>query len=112
MYNIEQRDQNRGLKIKVIGVGGAGNNAVNRMIEDKIKGVSFYLLNTEPSSSKNSSVSFIIVVYSFEPADVKLGETVVLLIIFSALSAFCFIGSILYDDAILTDSSEIFSAIS
>ncbi len=27
--------------IKVIGVGGAGNNAVNRMIESGIKGVEF-----------------------------------------------------------------------
>ena len=33
--------------IKVIGVGGAGNNAINRMIEDKVKGVTFYMLNTE-----------------------------------------------------------------
>ena len=29
--------------IKVIGVGGAGNNAVNRMIEADIKGVDFIL---------------------------------------------------------------------
>ena len=34
-------------KIKVIGVGGAGNNAVNRMIEDGIEGVEFYEFNTE-----------------------------------------------------------------
>ena len=52
MYNMDQREQNKGLKIKVIGVGGAGNNAVNRMIEDKIKGVSFYLLNTETGTLK------------------------------------------------------------
>ena len=31
--------------IKVIGVGGAGNNAVNRMIESGIKGVDFILKN-------------------------------------------------------------------
>ena len=54
MYNMDQREQNKGLKIKVIGVGGAGNNAVNRMIEDKIKGVSFYLLNTETGTLKRS----------------------------------------------------------
>ena len=46
MYN-EQKELNRAPKIKVIGVGGAGNNAVNRMIEDKVHGVTFYLLNTE-----------------------------------------------------------------
>ena len=28
-------------KIKVIGIGGAGNNAVNRMIDAGIKGVEF-----------------------------------------------------------------------
>ena len=33
--------------IKVIGVGGAGNNAVNRMIESGIKGVEFIAINTD-----------------------------------------------------------------
>ena len=35
------------INIKVIGIGGAGNNAVNRMIEDGIEGVEFYEFNTE-----------------------------------------------------------------
>ena len=34
-------------KIKVIGVGGAGNNAVNRMIETGVRGVEFIVLNTD-----------------------------------------------------------------
>ena len=34
-------------KIKVIGVGGGGNNAVNRMIEAGIKGVEFIVANTD-----------------------------------------------------------------
>lgn len=34
-------------KIKVIGVGGGGNNAVNRMIESGIKGVEFIVANTD-----------------------------------------------------------------
>lgn len=34
-------------KIKVIGVGGGGNNAVNRMIEGDVKGVEFIAVNTE-----------------------------------------------------------------
>ena len=34
-------------RIIVIGVGGAGNNAVNRMIEDSINNVEFYVLNTD-----------------------------------------------------------------
>ena len=34
-------------KIKVIGVGGSGGNAVNRMIQAKIRGVEFVAVNTE-----------------------------------------------------------------
>jgi len=34
-------------KIVVIGVGGAGNNAVNRMIDDNISSVEFYVANTD-----------------------------------------------------------------
>ena len=34
-------------KIKVIGIGGAGNNAVNRMIDAGIKGVEFIVANTD-----------------------------------------------------------------
>ena len=34
-------------KIKVIGVGGGGNNAVNRMIDEEVKGVEFIAVNTE-----------------------------------------------------------------
>ncbi len=34
-------------KIKVIGVGGGGNNAVNRMIESGVKGVDFIVANTD-----------------------------------------------------------------
>lgn len=61
MYNnIEQREQSKGLKIKVIGVGGAGNNAVNRMIEEKVKGVSFYLLNTETGTLKRAKTNNIL----------------------------------------------------
>lgn len=36
-----------GAKIVVIGVGGAGNNAVNRMIAEGIKGVMFICVNTD-----------------------------------------------------------------
>lgn len=37
-------------KIKVIGVGGGGNNAVNRMIEHGVRGVDFIALNTDRQS--------------------------------------------------------------
>ena len=33
--------------IKVIGVGGGGNNAVNRMIDEQIAGVEFIAINTD-----------------------------------------------------------------
>lgn len=56
----ENRDFNKTPKIKVIGVGGAGNNAVNTMIEDKVRGVSFYNLNTEGGSLKKSKTNNIL----------------------------------------------------
>ncbi len=37
----------RGARIKVIGVGGGGNNAVNRMISAKVEGVEFIAANTD-----------------------------------------------------------------
>ena len=40
--------------IKVIGVGGAGNNAVNRMIESGIKGVDFIAVNTDRQAVQQS----------------------------------------------------------
>lgn len=40
--------------IKVIGVGGGGGNAVNRMIETEIEGVSFWALNTDVQALKAS----------------------------------------------------------
>ncbi|MCQ6276900.1 cell division protein FtsZ [Bacillus sp. V3B] len=45
-------DQN--ARIKVIGVGGGGNNAVNRMIEDGIEGVEFIALNTDAQALRYS----------------------------------------------------------
>ena len=41
-------------KIKVIGVGGGGNNAVNRMIESGVQGVDFIVANTDLQVLKNS----------------------------------------------------------
>lgn len=47
----EERDEDErqyeGAKIKVIGVGGGGNNSVNRMIEEGIKDVDFIAVNTD-----------------------------------------------------------------
>ena len=40
--------------IKVIGVGGGGNNAINRMIESGVKGVEFIALNTDRQALHSS----------------------------------------------------------
>ena len=43
-------------KIKVIGVGGGGSNAVNRMIESSMKGVEFWIVNTDIQAMRMSPV--------------------------------------------------------
>lgn len=43
-------------KIKVIGVGGGGSNAVNRMIENAMKGVEFWIVNTDVQALRMSPV--------------------------------------------------------
>ncbi|WP_438803813.1 cell division protein FtsZ [Neobacillus paridis] len=47
-------DIDQAAKIKVIGVGGGGNNAVNRMIEDGVQGVEFISVNTDAQALKLS----------------------------------------------------------
>ena len=44
-----------GAAIKVIGVGGAGGNAVNRMIAEDVKGVEFIAANTDVQALSNSN---------------------------------------------------------
>lgn len=41
-------------KIKVIGIGGGGNNAVNRMIESGLRGVDFIAMNTDKQALNSS----------------------------------------------------------
>jgi len=45
--NNNQRSNINPTRIKVIGVGGGGGNAVNRMIKAKLAGVEFWLMNTD-----------------------------------------------------------------
>lgn len=45
------------VNIKVIGVGGGGNNAVNRMINSNIKGVEFVAINTDAQVLKKSDAT-------------------------------------------------------
>ena len=46
MLDLDERIKN-GAVIKVIGVGGGGGNAVERMIEAKVEGVEFIIANTD-----------------------------------------------------------------
>lgn len=50
--------------IKVIGIGGGGNNAVNRMIESGVKGVTFIVANTDLQVLNNSKA----------PIKIQIGE--------------------------------------
>ena len=43
----EEKVTKRSVRIKVIGVGGGGNNAVTSIIKDRVKNVETYLFNTE-----------------------------------------------------------------
>ncbi|AGJ90871.1 cell division protein FtsZ [Mycoplasma putrefaciens] len=47
---------NQVAKIKVIGVGGGGNNAVNRMFVEKVQGVEFYVANTDAQVLQSSPI--------------------------------------------------------
>ncbi len=48
MFDIEEKINDYNFtKIKVIGIGGGGNNAINRMIEAQLEGVEFIAINTD-----------------------------------------------------------------
>ena len=53
LVEIKGEENEAAAKILVIGVGGAGNNAVNRMIEEGIVGVEFICVNTDKQHLKN-----------------------------------------------------------
>ena len=52
MLELEDRGIDVSAKILVVGVGGAGNNAVNRMIDENIGGVEFIGINTDKQALK------------------------------------------------------------
>ena len=58
MRYSEQNNEDNLVKIKVIGVGGAGNDAVNRMIEEGIRNVQFIAINTEEQALAQSKANF------------------------------------------------------
>ena len=54
----------RVVKIKVIGIGGAGNNVVNRMIDAGVEGVDFVVVNTDKQDLNKSNC----------PTKIQIGE--------------------------------------
>lgn len=53
-YTFDDEPPSYGARIKVIGVGGGGGNAVNHMIDAKIEGVEFLVANTDLQALKRS----------------------------------------------------------
>jgi cell division protein FtsZ len=51
-----QEETRKGARIKVIGVGGGGSNAVARMYEEGLDGVEFYIMNTDAQALQASKV--------------------------------------------------------
>ena len=46
------------VKIKVIGVGGGGNNALNRMIKANVRGIEYVAVNTDRQALKRSQATY------------------------------------------------------
>lgn len=55
-FQKKEKDKKAPCLIKVIGIGGGGNNAINHMYEQKINGVSFVVMNTDRQALNNSPV--------------------------------------------------------
>jgi cell division protein FtsZ len=56
MFQFEE-SLDQGAKIKVVGVGGGGGNAVNTMIRSEVEGVEFITANTDAQALRRSSAS-------------------------------------------------------
>ena len=54
MLEINMNENSNVAKIVVIGVGGGGNNAVNRMVDDQVTGVEFVAVNTDVQALNGS----------------------------------------------------------
>lgn len=54
MFEDQMRNDQIGTKIKIIGVGGAGGNVINDMIDSGIVGVEYVVVNTDEQDLKKS----------------------------------------------------------
>jgi cell division protein FtsZ len=58
MFEIIEKDEERGTIIKVFGVGGAGGNAIEHMIQEGVSGVEFIAANTDAQAlGRNTAAS-------------------------------------------------------
>ncbi|WZL82871.1 cell division protein FtsZ [Vallitaleaceae bacterium 9-2] len=64
MLEIKANETNTAAKIIVVGIGGGGNNAVNRMIEGSLEGVDFVAINTDAQALQASKA----------PVKIQIGE--------------------------------------
>lgn len=64
MFDVDSKNDQPLAKIKVIGVGGGGNNAVNRMIETGLQGVEFIAVNCDAQA----------LIQSKAPTRIQIGE--------------------------------------
>ncbi|MFL2665073.1 MAG: cell division protein FtsZ [Dehalococcoidia bacterium] len=53
---IDENDQVGTANIKVVGVGGGGQNAVNRMYKERVEGVQYISVNTDSQALENSEI--------------------------------------------------------
>lgn len=53
MLEIKINENENAARIIVVGVGGAGNNAVNRMVDENIAGVELIGINTDHQALKD-----------------------------------------------------------
>jgi cell division protein FtsZ len=54
IFEFEEDSGTQNARMKVVGVGGGGGNAVNRMIEERLEGVEFISVNTDAQALLNS----------------------------------------------------------
>ena len=50
-----EEEARHGARLKVVGVGGGGSNAVNRMIREGVEGIEFAVVNTDAQALRESS---------------------------------------------------------
>ncbi|MCR5559808.1 MAG: cell division protein FtsZ, partial [Schwartzia sp.] len=64
MIELDDTARNDVAKIKVVGVGGGGGNAIDRMISSGLKGVEFIAVNTDAQA----------LLHSLAPKRIQIGE--------------------------------------